>query len=52
MTTRRTATPGFFEIVGSAIAAAAAANNGRSPRNRDLRVLGIDPAQYHSIRRF
>lgn len=52
VTNRKSAASGFFDIVGSAIAAAAAANNGRKPRNRDLRILGIDPAQFHDIKRF
>jgi hypothetical protein len=52
MTNRKPVTSGFFDIIGSAIAAAAATNNGRKPRNRDLRILGIDPEQFHRIKRF
>ncbi len=43
---------GFFGVVASAIAVAAATNNGRKPKNRDLRTLGIDPSQFHKIGRF
>jgi hypothetical protein len=52
MSTSTRSTVGFFDIVGSAIAAAAAVNNGRKPRSRDLRALGIDPTQFHDIKRF
>lgn len=52
MTKRIAAARSFFEILGSAIAAAAATENGRAPRARDLHVLGIDPAQFRGIRRF
>jgi hypothetical protein len=52
MTNRRfSAAVDFFQIVGSAIAVAAATDNGRKPRNRDLLVLGIDPARFHDINR-
>lgn len=52
VTKRIAAARSFFEILGSAIAAAAATENGRAPRARDLHVLGIDPAQFRGIRRF
>lgn len=40
----------FFGIVRSAIAVSAATESGRAPRRRDLERLGIDPAQYRSVR--
>lgn len=40
-----------FSSLGSAIAVAAATENGRRPRARDLQRLGIDPAQFDGIRR-
>ena len=43
---------GFFDVVASAIAAAAATNSGRRPKSRDLRALGIDPVQFRNIGRF
>ncbi len=39
----------LFDIFGSAIAAAGAADVNRHPRARDLRRLGIDPDQYRTI---
>lgn len=41
----------LFDILGSAVAAAAAEDRGQAPRARDLRNLGIDPATYRNIRR-
>jgi len=38
--------------IGSAIAVAAAEDNGRMPRGQDLRRLGIDPVSFRKIRRF
>ena len=54
MTTRKTfsAIGGFFSTFGSAVAVSRAVNAGRKPHSRDLRVLGIDPAQFDTIRRF
>ncbi|WP_169749441.1 hypothetical protein [Devosia geojensis] len=42
----------FLDVIGSAAAAAAAVENGRAPRARDLRVLGIDADQFRSIGKF
>lgn len=42
---------GLFDVFGSAIAAAGAADSNRQPRARDLRRLGIDPDQYRGIAR-
>jgi len=42
----------FFSVFGNAVAAAAAVDNGRQPRARDLRGLGIDPEQFRRIKRF
>lgn len=41
----------FFDTVHSAIAVAACAREGRNPRARDLRQLGIDPDHYARIGR-
>ena len=40
----------FFNLFGSAIAAAAAVDNGRQPAAHDLRALGIDPERFHQIK--
>jgi hypothetical protein len=40
----------FFSVFGSAIAAAAAVDNGRQPAAHDLRALGIDPERFSKIR--
>lgn len=42
----------FFDIMGSAIAVSAATREYRSPRDADLRRLGIDPVQFREIKRF
>jgi len=42
----------FVNVFGNAVAAASAVSHGRQPKARDLRALGIDPAQFRSIRRF
>ncbi len=41
----------MFAVIGAAGAAAAALDGGRRPQDRDLRVLGIDPAGFDTIRR-
>jgi len=43
---------GFIEFVGSAAAVSGAVQVGRQPRARDLKALGIEPAQFRSIGRF
>ena len=40
----------FFSVFGSAIAAAAAVDNGRQPAAHDLRTLGIDPERFRQIK--
>lgn len=42
----------LMSVIGNAFAAAAAVNDGRQPRSRDLRGLGIDPTQFRSIKRY
>ncbi|WP_195164351.1 hypothetical protein [Mesorhizobium sp. NBSH29] len=41
----------FFAIFGSAIAVSSAVENGRKPRARDLRTLGINTEAFDRIRR-
>lgn len=41
----------LFNMFGAANAAAAATHESRTPRARDLRTLGIDPKQFHTISR-
>lgn len=43
---------GMLDMIGSAIAVAAAEENGRAARASDLRRLGIDPVEFRKIRRF
>jgi hypothetical protein len=40
----------LLSTFGSAVAAASASSQGRQPRARDLRALGIDPEQFRKIR--
>ncbi len=40
----------FFNMMGSAINAAAAVETGRRPNARDLRRLGIDPMRFNNVR--
>lgn len=40
-----------FAVLGAATAAAAAVEGHRRPRARDLRTLGIDPANFPDTRR-
>jgi hypothetical protein len=40
----------FFNMMGSAINAAAALETGRRPNARDLRRLGIDPMRFNNVR--
>ncbi|MBE7183127.1 MAG: hypothetical protein INR68_01820 [Methylobacterium mesophilicum] len=46
----RSAIANIFGFLGSAVSVAAAAENGRKPRARDLQTLGIDPQQFRGIR--
>ncbi|MBX3577214.1 MAG: hypothetical protein KF723_08390 [Rhizobiaceae bacterium] len=43
---------GFLELINSVMAVASATSDGRNPRSRDLRAIGIDPAQFRQIKRF
>jgi hypothetical protein len=47
-----TALGGFLDVINSVIAVASASSDGRKPRSRDLRAIGIDPAQFKEIKRF
>ncbi|HEV7253237.1 MAG TPA: hypothetical protein VGN97_09060 [Mesorhizobium sp.] len=49
--TRKSRILELFDLFGSAIAVAGAADNGHRPKARDLRRLGIDPAQWGRIGR-
>ena len=40
---------GFFQVVGSAVAASRAVEANRQPRASDLRLLGIDPVAFRKI---
>ncbi len=40
-----------FAIFGAASAAAAAVEGNRRPRDRDLQTLGINPANFHAVKR-
>lgn len=40
---------GFFNLLGSAIAVSNAIESRKAPNARDLRVLGIEPAQFKNI---
>jgi hypothetical protein len=48
---KRSAFGQFVDLFGSAIAVAAAVDAGRRPRDRDLRVLGIDASNFRNIQR-
>ncbi|MGN6144988.1 MAG: hypothetical protein ACTHOP_15525 [Mesorhizobium sp.] len=41
-----------INVLGSAVAAAYAAEAGRSPKARDLANLGIEPKAFRDIRRY
>ena len=47
---RKTGIGEFFNMMGSAIAAAAAFESGRRPNADDLRRLGIDPMRFNKGR--
>ena len=42
----------FIDVVGSALAVSAATRQYRQPGDKDLKRLGIDPDQFHGIRRY
>jgi hypothetical protein len=50
MSTNRTRIGEILSVIGDAIATAAAVRNGRQPKARNLRGLGIDPEQFRKIR--
>ena len=47
--TMRSTFSAIFGTIGSAINAAGAVENNRAPHSRDLRALGIDPAEFRKI---
>ncbi len=50
MTTKRTTLREVLDLIGDAIATAAAVRGGHQPNSRNLRGLGIDPEQFRKIR--
>jgi hypothetical protein len=42
----------MYSTLSSAVAAASAVDRGHRPQDRDLLALGIDPAEFRSIRRY
>lgn len=50
--TRRSALSEILQIMGDALAAAAAVRQDRQPNARDLRGLGTDPDQFRQIGRY
>lgn len=50
--TKRSALSEILQIMGDALATAAAVRQGRQPRARNLRGLGIDPEQFRQIGRY
>ena len=48
---KRSAFSEVLQIMGDALAAAAAVRQGRQPAARNLRGLGIDPEQFRQIGR-
>ena len=50
MSTTRTRIGDILTLIGDAIATAAAVGEGRQPKARNLRGLGIDPKQFREIR--
>jgi len=42
----------LVRLFGSAITVSAAVERGHRPHNRDLVALGIEPREFHRIRRF
>ena len=43
---------GFLDVLGSTLAVSAATRRYRQPGDADLKRLGIDPDQFHRIRRY
>ncbi len=50
--TKRSAISEILQIMGDALATAAAVRQGRQPASRNLRGLGIDPEQFKQIGRY
>lgn len=50
--TRRSALSEILQIMGDALAAAAAVRQGRQPAAHNLRGFGIDPEQFRQIGRY
>ena len=48
---RQSRIAGFFNLLGSAVAASAAVERRAKPEARDLRILGVDPEQFGRIAR-
>lgn len=48
---KRSTLSAFFGTFGSAVRAASAVEGGYAPKARDLKQLGIDPAQFNKIGR-
>ena len=42
----------FIEVVGSVLAVSAATRQYKQPGDADLKRLGINPDQFHGIRRY
>ena len=42
----------ILSVIGNALASASAVQQGRRPRAKDLRGLGIDPAEFRKIGRY
>lgn len=49
---KRSAIAELISVFGNAVAASSAVSHGRQPNARDLRALGIEPAQFRTIKRF
>jgi hypothetical protein len=50
--TRHSIVSEILTLIGDAVATAAAVEQGRQPHARNLRGLGIDPAQFRKIGRY
>jgi hypothetical protein len=50
--TRHSLVSEILTVIGDAVATAAAVQQGRQPKAKNLRGLGIDPAQFRKINRY
>jgi len=50
--TRHSFVSEILTVIGDAMATASAVQQGRQPKARNLRGLGIDPAQFREIGRY